>query len=149
MIGSASMSVAKLLAHRSLLDRYPAQISGGQRQRVASRARSRSKADVLLMDEPLSNLDALLRMKMRAELKALLQELGTTTIYVTHDQVEALSMGDRIAVMNAGTDRPARFAARRLRLSGRHLRRRLRRDAADELPGGGHLPERRRARSWT
>ena len=54
------------------------------------------------MDEPLSNLDALLRMEMRAELKALLQKLGTTTIYVTHDQVEALSMGDRIAVMNAG-----------------------------------------------
>jgi multiple sugar transport system ATP-binding protein len=61
-----------------------------------------TKADVLLMDEPLSNLDALLRMEMRAELKALLQKLGTTTIYVTHDQVEALSMGDRIAVMNAG-----------------------------------------------
>ena len=60
-----------------------------------------TKADVLLMDEPLSNLDALLRMEMRAELKALLQKLGTTTIYVTHDQVEALSMGDRIAVMNA------------------------------------------------
>ena len=55
---------------------------------------------MLLMDEPLSNLDALLRMEMRAELKALLRQLGTTTIYVTHDQVEALSMGDRIAVMN-------------------------------------------------
>ena len=91
------------------------------------------------MDEPLSNLDALLRMEMRAELKALLRQLGTTTIYVTHDQVEALSMGDRIAVMNAGPDRAARFAARRLRLSGRHVRRRLRRDAADELPRGGDL----------
>ena len=58
---------------------------------------------MLLMDEPLSNLDALLRMEMRAELKALLQKLDATTIYVTHDQVEALSMGDRIAVMNSAT----------------------------------------------
>ena len=79
-----------------------------RRSRAASASASRvaraiaTKADVLLMDEPLSNLDALLRMEMRAELKALLQQLGTTTIYVTHDQVEALSMGDRIAVMNAG-----------------------------------------------
>ena len=61
-----------------------------------------TKADVLLMDEPLSNLDALLRLEMRAELKTLLQSLDATTIYVTHDQVEALSMGDRIAVMNKG-----------------------------------------------
>jgi multiple sugar transport system ATP-binding protein len=60
------------------------------------------KADVLLMDEPLSNLDALLRMQMRSELKALLREVGTTTIYVTHDQAEALSMGDRVAVMRSG-----------------------------------------------
>ena len=85
-----------------LLDRYPAQLSGGQRQRVAVARAIATKADVLLMDEPLSNLDALLRMEMRAELKALLQQLDTTTIYVTHDQVEALSMGDRIAVMNGG-----------------------------------------------
>jgi multiple sugar transport system ATP-binding protein len=95
-------SAAKLLHIEDLLDRYPSQISGGQRQRVAVARAIATKADVLLMDEPLSNLDALLRMEMRAELKALLQQLGTTTIYVTHDQVEALSMGDRIAVMNAG-----------------------------------------------
>jgi multiple sugar transport system ATP-binding protein len=93
---------AKLLHIEDLLDRYPSQISGGQRQRVAVARAIATKADVLLMDEPLSNLDALLRMEMRAELKALLRQLGTTTIYVTHDQVEALSMGDRIAVMNAG-----------------------------------------------
>jgi multiple sugar transport system ATP-binding protein len=62
-----------------------------------------TKADVLLMDEPLSNLDALLRLEMRAELKSLLQNLDATTIYVTHDQIEALSMGDRIAVMNRGS----------------------------------------------
>jgi multiple sugar transport system ATP-binding protein len=95
-------SAAKLLHIEELLDRYPSQISGGQRQRVAVARAIATKADVLLMDEPLSNLDALLRMEMRAELKALLLQLGTTTIYVTHDQVEALSMGDRIAVMNAG-----------------------------------------------
>ena len=95
-------SAARLLHIEDLLDRYPSQISGGQRQRVAVARAIATKSDVLLMDEPLSNLDALLRMEMRAELKALLQQLGTTTIYVTHDQVEALSMGDRIAVMNAG-----------------------------------------------
>jgi multiple sugar transport system ATP-binding protein len=95
-------SAAKLLHIEDLLDRYPSQISGGQRQRVAVARAIATKADVLLMDEPLSNLDALLRMEMRAELKALLRQLGSTTIYVTHDQVEALSMGDRIAVMNAG-----------------------------------------------
>ena len=95
-------SAAELLHIEDFLDRYPSQLSGGQRQRVAVARAIATPNDVLLMDEPLSNLDALLRMEMRAELKALLQQLGTTTIYVTHDQVEALSMGDRIAVMNAG-----------------------------------------------
>src|ERR671910_2541023 len=95
-------SSAELLHIEELLDRYPAQLSGGQRQRVAVARAIATKADVLLMDEPLSNLDALLRLEMRAELKTLLQQLGATTIYVTHDQVEALSMGDRIAVMKAG-----------------------------------------------
>ncbi|MGH9243105.1 MAG: ABC transporter ATP-binding protein [Acidimicrobiales bacterium] len=95
-------SAAELLHIEDFLDRYPAQLSGGQRQRVAVARAIATKADVLLMDEPLSNLDALLRMEMRAELKRLLQTLDLTTIYVTHDQLEALSMGDRIAVMNAG-----------------------------------------------
>src|SRR5215204_2056158 len=95
-------SAASLLHIEDFLDRYPAQLSGGQRQRVAVARALATNADVLLMDEPLSNLDALLRMEMRAELKSLLQKLEATTIYVTHDQVEALSMGDRIAVMNAG-----------------------------------------------
>jgi multiple sugar transport system ATP-binding protein len=93
---------ASLLHIEDMLDRYPSQLSGGQRQRVAVARAIATKADVLLMDEPLSNLDALLRMEMRAELKALLRQLDATTIYVTHDQVEALSMGDRIAVMNSG-----------------------------------------------
>jgi multiple sugar transport system ATP-binding protein len=101
-IDAQVQSAAELLHIEELLDRYPAQLSGGQRQRVAVARAIATKADVLLMDEPLSNLDALLRLEMRAELKGLLQKLDVTTIYVTHDQVEALSMGDRIAVMNAG-----------------------------------------------
>jgi multiple sugar transport system ATP-binding protein len=95
-------SSAELLHIEELLDRYSSQLSGGQRQRVAVARAIATKADVLLMDEPLSNLDALLRLEMRAELKTLLQSLDATTIYVTHDQIEALSMGDRIAVMNKG-----------------------------------------------
>lgn len=95
-------SAAALLHIDELLDRYSSQLSGGQRQRVAVARAMATTADVLLMDEPLSNLDALLRLEMRAELKTLLQSLDATTIYVTHDQIEALSMGDRIAVMNKG-----------------------------------------------
>ncbi len=94
--------VAKLLKIEDLLDRYPKQLSGGQQQRVAlARALVRNPR-AWLMDEPLSNLDALLRVQMRAELKRLQKELKITTIYVTHDQVEAMSMADRIAVMNKG-----------------------------------------------
>ncbi len=96
------VEVAKMLGIADLLDRYPRQLSGGQQQRVAlARALVRNPR-VWLMDEPLSNLDALLRVQMRAELKRLQKELGITTIYVTHDQVEAMTMADRIAVMNAG-----------------------------------------------
>lgn len=93
---------AELLHIEELLDRRPSDMSGGQRQRVAVARALAMKADVLLMDEPLSNLDALLRLEMRAELKRLLAEVEATTIYVTHDQIEALSMGDRIAVMRDG-----------------------------------------------
>lgn len=93
---------AALLELTDYLKRYPAQLSGGQRQRVAVARAIVMQAQVLLMDEPLSNLDALLRLQMRAELKRLHQEIKATTIYVTHDQVEALSLGDRIAVMQNG-----------------------------------------------
>lgn len=93
---------AELLHIEEMLDRYPGAMSGGQRQRVAVARAIAMKAEVLLMDEPLSNLDALLRLEMRAELKRLLQEIRTTTLYVTHDQIEALSMGDRIAIMKSG-----------------------------------------------
>lgn len=77
-------------------------LSGGQRQRVAVARALAVAPQVLLMDEPLSNLDALLRLEMRAELKGLLRQSETTTIYVTHDQVEAMSLADRIAVMWGG-----------------------------------------------
>jgi multiple sugar transport system ATP-binding protein len=94
--------VAALLHIEPYLDRYPAQLSGGQRQRVAVARALAVEPAVLLMDEPLSNLDALLRLEMRAELKSVLREAGTTTIYVTHDQTEAMGLADRIAVLYAG-----------------------------------------------
>lgn len=93
---------AELLQISDLLNRYPHQLSGGQRQRVAVARAIVVEPNVLLMDEPLSNLDALLRVKMRSELKKLQRRIKVTTVYVTHDQVEAMTMGDRIAVMNAG-----------------------------------------------
>ena len=96
------LRAASLMHIEALLDRYAGQLSGGQRQRVAVARALAVQPDVLLMDEPLSNLDALLRLEMRSELKGLLRELRTTTIYVTHDQTEAMSMADRIAVMHGG-----------------------------------------------
>ena len=94
--------IAQLLELDQYLGRKPRALSGGQRQRVAmGRAIVREPA-VFLMDEPLSNLDAKLRVQMRAEIRALQHEIGTTTIYVTHDQVEAMTMGDRVAVLRDG-----------------------------------------------
>jgi multiple sugar transport system ATP-binding protein len=94
--------IAKTLQLHTLLDSKPASLSGGQRQRVAmGRAMVREPA-AFLMDEPLSNLDAKLRVQMRAEIASLQRQLGVTTIYVTHDQIEALTMGDRVAVLKDG-----------------------------------------------
>jgi multiple sugar transport system ATP-binding protein len=101
-IDAAVSKAAEILALTELLDRTPKQLSGGQRQRVAmGRAIVRDPA-VFLFDEPLSNLDAKLRVQMRSEIKELHQRLGTTIVYVTHDQVEAMTMADRIVVMNGG-----------------------------------------------
>ncbi|ACS34354.1 ABC transporter ATP-binding protein [Thermococcus gammatolerans] len=94
--------VAEMLHIENLLDRYPWQLSGGQQQRVAIARALVKEPDVLLLDEPLSNLDALLRLEVRAELKRLQKELGITAVYVTHDQAEALAMADRIAVIRGG-----------------------------------------------
>jgi multiple sugar transport system ATP-binding protein len=93
---------ADILALGSLLDRYPRQLSGGQRQRVAMGRAIVRDPQVFLFDEPLSNLDAKLRVAMRSEIKELHQRLKTTSIYVTHDQIEAMTMGDQIVVMRDG-----------------------------------------------
>ena len=94
--------IAEVLRMSELLERFPKELSGGQRQRVAIGRAIVRKPKVFLFDEPLSNLDAALRVNMRIELSRLHKELGTTMIYVTHDQVEAMTMGHRIAVFNKG-----------------------------------------------
>ena len=93
---------AETLGLATLLDRKPGQLSGGQRQRVALARAIVREPTVFLMDEPLSNLDAALRVQTRADIVELQARLSTTTLYVTHDQVEAMTMGDRIAVMSEG-----------------------------------------------
>jgi multiple sugar transport system ATP-binding protein len=95
-------NAARMLALENELDRRPAHLSGGQRQRVAMGRAIVREPSLFLFDEPLSNLDAKLRVSMRTEIKAIHQKLGNTIIYVTHDQVEAMTMADRIVVMNAG-----------------------------------------------
>ncbi|SEG69352.1 ABC transporter ATP-binding protein [Bosea lathyri] len=95
-------SAAEILGLTPLLDRKPKELSGGQRQRVAMGRAIVRNPEVFLFDEPLSNLDAKLRVQMRTEIKKLHQKLGTTTIYVTHDQVEAMTLADRVVVMNHG-----------------------------------------------
>ena len=94
--------VSSTLGLDKLLDRHPAQLSGGQRQRVAMGRAMVRDPSVFLFDEPLSNLDAKLRVKMRGEIRDLHQRINATTIYVTHDQIEAMTMADRIVVMNGG-----------------------------------------------
>ena len=98
----AMAEVAKLLQIEHLLDRKPGQLSGGQRQRVAMGRALVRDPEVFLFDEPLSNLDAKLRVDMRTEIKKLHQKLKTTIVYVTHDQIEAMTLATRIAVMNDG-----------------------------------------------
>jgi multiple sugar transport system ATP-binding protein len=101
-IDASVAEAARMLALEPLMDRLPAQMSGGQRQRVAMGRAIVRRPDVFLFDEPLSNLDASLRHHMRVELKRLHRALRTTTVHVTHDQVEALTLADRILVLNAG-----------------------------------------------
>ncbi len=95
-------AAADILEIRPFLDRKPRQLSGGQRQRVAMGRAIVREPEVFLFDEPLSNLDAKLRVQMRLEIKKLQKRLGTTSIYVTHDQVEAMTLGDRLMVLNGG-----------------------------------------------
>src|SRR5690606_31203079 len=93
---------ARILELEELLDRRPANLSGGQRQRVAMGRAIVRNPKAFLMDEPLSNLDAKLRVQMRTQVSRLQKQLGTTTVYVTHDQTEAMTLGDRVVVMRAG-----------------------------------------------
>src|SRR5690606_28458418 len=94
--------VAAILQLEPLLDRKPSDLSGGQRQRVAMGRAIVRRPRVFLLDEPLSNLDARLRVQMRGEIAALQKRLGITTIYVTHDQTEAMVLGDRVAILRSG-----------------------------------------------
>ena len=143
---------ARTLSIEALLDRKPKNLSGGQRQRVAMGRALVREPEAFLMDEPLSNLDAKLRVQMRAEIASLQERLGTTTLYVTHDQVEALTLGHRIAVLKAGVlqqvgppqeifDRPANvFVAAFIGSPSMNLfRGRVERATAEGGDGGGGL----------
>ena len=130
-------AAAKVLDIEHLLERRPRELSGGQQQRVAlGRALVRDPR-AFLMDEPLSNLDAKLRVQMRSELKRFHQDLNATVIYVTHDQLEAVTMADKMAVMNGGFLQQYDAPDAGLRPSGEHLRRELRRQPGDEPHSGG------------
>ena len=129
------------------LKRKPAQLSGGQRQRVAMGRAIVRDPQVFLMDEPLSNLDAKLRVQMRAEIARIQRELGATTIYVTHDQVEAMTMGDRVAVLRKGAAPAGRRAADALRPPGQPVRGQLHRQPGDEPRRGAARARRATASS--
>ena len=116
---------------------YPHQLSGGQQQRVALARALAIEPRVLLLDEPLSALDAKVRLQLREQIRSLQQRLGITTLFVTHDQEEALSMADRVGVMRDGRLEQVAAPDRALRASGHRVRRRVRRH--DE-PDPGELP---------
>lgn len=148
---------AGILNLDKLLDRYPRQLSGGQRQRVAMGRAIVRDPQVFLFDEPLSNLDAKLRVSMRTEIKELHQRLKTTTVYVTHDQIEAMTMADRIVVMHDGRieqvgapldlyDRPANlFVAGFIGSPSMNLLKGVREEAGVRLAAGGFLPTAQKA----
>ena len=129
-----SRKAAEMLEIGHLLERKPGELSGGQKQRTAIGRAIVREPKLFLFDEPIAHLDAKLRAHMRGELKIMQRELGTTMVYVTHDQLEALSMADRIAVMHDGVLQQFGTPQRDLRPSGQRVGRRLRRRAADELP---------------
>ena len=145
-------AAADILNLGELLGRYPRQLSGGQRQRVAMGRAIVRDPSVFLFDEPLSNLDAKLRVQMRSEIKALHQRLGTTTVYVTHDQIEAMTMADVIVVMQDGTiqqmgsplelyDRPAnRFVAGFIGSPAMNFLKGRAVEGGFVTPNGGRLP---------
>ena len=128
--------VAKMLQIEHLLDRKPSQLSGGQRQRVAMGRALVRDPQVFLFDEPLSNLDAKLRVDMRTEIKRLHPAAGTTIVYVTHDQIEAMTLATRIAVHEGRRGAAVRHAGRDLQQPGQPVRRRLHGLAGDEPDPG-------------
>ncbi len=134
---------ARILQIEEFLKRKPRALSGGQRQRVAMGRAIVREPQAFLMDEPLSNLDAKLRVQMRAEIHQLQRRLGVTTIYVTHDQVEAMTMGDRVAVMNAGHLQQVDTPQVLYDQPGQRVRRRLHRLAVDQSGRVGARPEQR------
>ena len=123
---------ADILELGDFLKRKPGELSGGQRQRVAMGRAIVREPQVFLFDEPLSNLDAKLRVQMRGELQALHRRLGTTSLFVTHDQVEAMTLAERMIVINAGRTEQIGAPLGGLRQTGDHLRCRFHRFAADE-----------------
>ena len=138
---------AEILALTPLLERYPRQLSGGQRQRVAMGRAIVRDPQVFLFDEPLSNLDAKLRVAMRTEIKELHQRLKTTTVYVTHDQIEAMTMADKIVVMHDGIVEQMGTPLELYDTPGQPVRRGLHRFAGDEFPQGqGEVERQRRLR---
>ena len=139
---SGCSEAARILGLDELLDRKPKALSGGQRQRVAMGRAIVRHPQAFLMDEPLSNLDAKLRVQMRSEIARIQHDLGVTTIYVTHDQTEAMTMGDRVAVIRKGELQQVDTPADALRAPGQPVRRRVHRLAGDE-------PVRRHARRAT
>ena len=135
---------ARILDITELLERRPKALSGGQRQRVAMGRAIVRNPKVFLFDEPLSNLDAKLRVQMRTEIKRVHQKVKTTTVYVTHDQVEAMTLADRVVVMNQRAHRADRHAAGALPQAAHALCRRLHRLAGDEFHSVPARAERRR-----
>ena len=135
-IAAKVKAAAEILELDTLLHRKPPQLSGGQRQRVAMGRAIVREPRAFLMDEPLSNLDARLRVQMRTEIARIQKLSGVTTIYVTHDQVEAMTMGDRVAVMSHGKLQQLGQPARALSCARQPLRRELHRLAGHELPRG-------------
>ena len=132
---------ARILDIEPLLLRKPKALSGGQRQRVAMGRAIVRNPKVFLFDEPLSNLDAKLRVQMRTEIKKVHQTIPTTTVYVTHDQIEAMTLADRVVVMNHGVIEQVGAAAGAVPQPGDALRRGLHRQPGDEFPAvprGGH-----------
>ena len=125
---------AEILDLKDHLERKPANLSGGQRQRVAMGRAIVRTPKAFLMDEPLSNLDAKLRVQMRAEVARIQHRLNTTTVYVTHDQTEAMTLGDRVAVMLSGVLQQVALADGALQQPGQPVRRRLHRITGHELP---------------